>query len=583
MVIAACATGPLLAESSVPPPQVQIAQHPLRPPDRSTPQATIRTFLNSCDDIARQVSEKLRSSPTRADYLHMRELAVVPVGCLDLHEVAPVSRLKVGLSTALELYEVLAKVDLSGIDAAASPSPAAAAAKAGAAASWTLPGTEIRLVQNEHGEWIFSAETVSRTGGFAERVEQLEYTRPMPMEGLHRVPAEIGGWMVSYSMIESLPAWLRKPVLGQAVWKWIALLLLLGLVAALIRPVYLFSRRGSEERPLGQAIRRLTLPAFTLAATPVVAYFAILQINLFGEVAVVFLLATTAALYASAAWLAWRAAPVLAEAIIASPQIPDQSIDAHLIRIVARLVGVAVAAGLLAIGADQVGVPLYGVLAGLGVGGLALALAAQPTIENLIGGLSLFADKPMKVGDSGTFGDVTGTVEAIGIRSTRIRGADRTVTSVPNATLSKATLVNFNHRDMMLLKTVIGLRYETSPDQLRFVLDRLRNLLTNHPRVVKTSVKVQLIAFNTSSLDIDVSAYLSTHDGAEFGRLREEIFLQIMDLVDEAGSSFAFPSMVHYRAEDSGLNREKAKAAEAEVRRSASPTVTVGSGSTARR
>ena len=119
--------------------------------------------------------------------------------------------------------------------------------------------------------------------------------------------------------------------------------------------------------------------------------------------------------------------------------------------------------------------PVYGIAAGLGVGGLAVALAAQPTIENLLGGMSLFADKPVRVGDVCKYGDAVGTIEAIGIRSARIRGEDRTLTTIPNAALAKMPIVNLSQRDRMLIQTVIGLRYETTPEQLRYVLVKLRN------------------------------------------------------------------------------------------------------------
>ena len=143
-------------------------------------------------------------------------------------------------------------------------------------------------------------------------------------------------------------------------------------------------------------------------------------------------IAATAIMFLAGAWIFWRIAPVVAEAIIATPRINTESIDAHLIRICTRLLGIVAAAGLLAVGASRLGLPVYGIIAGLGVGGLAIALAAQPTVENLIGGFSLFADKPIRVGDFCRCGSDEGTVEAIGIRSTRIRGGDRTLTTIPN-------------------------------------------------------------------------------------------------------------------------------------------------------
>src|SRR5262249_23353356 len=202
----------------------------------------------------------------------------------------------------------------------------------------------------------------------------------------------------------------------------------LGVFALFLRTAYRWSLRGSSEHPFLRALAQLALPASLLAAAPAVAYLALVQINLIGRVGSAVELVATAVMFLSGAWMAWRAAPVLAEAIIASPTIAPESIDAHLIRICTRLLRIVGAAPLLAIGADGMGIPVYGIVAGLGVGGLAIALAAQPTIENLIGGLSLFADKPIRVGDFCKYGDDIGTVETVGIRSTRIRGVDRTLT-----------------------------------------------------------------------------------------------------------------------------------------------------------
>jgi len=256
---------------------------------------------------------------------------------------------------------------------------------------------------------------------------------------------------------------------------------------------------------------------------------------------------------------------VLAEALIATPKINTESIDAHLIRICSRLFGMAGGVCLLVIGAGRLGLPVYGVVAGLGVGGLAIALAAQPTIENLIGGLNLFADKPMRVGDFCRCGSDEGTVEAIGIRSTRIRGADRTVTTIPNAALSKMSIVNLAKRDRMLIKFTIGVRYETTPEQLRYLLVKLREMLLGHPRTSPDSVRVRFIGFGASSLDIELFAYVMSKDGGEFLAIREDILLRVMDIVEQSGSGFAFPSQTLYFGRDNGLDAKQAEAAKAQV------------------
>ena len=156
----------------------------------------------------------------------------------------------------------------------------------------------------------------------------------------------------------------------------------------------------------------------------------------------------------------------IGERIAASSRLERASIDASLIRVAARVAGIAAAIAIIFIGATEIGLPIYGVIAGLGVGGLALGLAARPTLENLIGGFILYADRPVRVGDFCKFGDEFGTVEEIGLRSTRIRAIDRTLITIPNAEFSNMELINFTRRDQTLLDTTIGLRYETTAAQM---------------------------------------------------------------------------------------------------------------------
>ena len=217
-------------------------------------------------------------------------------------------------------------------------------------------------------------------------------------------------------------------------------------------------------------------------------------------------------------------------------------------------------------GADRLGIPVYGIVAGLGVGGLAIALAAQPTVENLIGGLSLFADKSIRVGDFCRCGTDEGTVETIGIRSTWIRGTDRTLTTIPNAALSKMSVVNFGRRDQTMMKSVLGVRYETTPEQLRYLLVKLRELLLSHPCINPDTARARFIGFGASSLDIEVFAYVKTTIRAEFLGVQEDVWLRVMDLVEQSGTGFAFPSQTLYFGRDNGLDPKRTEAAEAHVR-----------------
>ena len=387
--------------------------HPLQPPDRSSPRATLKTFLDSTDAIAEFLAQEYLPSPTIAEFLHLSVLVQTPLGCLDLSKVAPSARRKTGGAAALALYETLSKIDLPTWEAI--PGAEEVQSAGTDLERWVIPHTEIVLdrapVGSSGGEFLFSADTVARAHEFYERVRRLPYARPVPLEGVSEIVTEGGGWPIRFSWIQAMPAWLRAALLDNSVWKWIALVLLLGVFSMFLRRAYHLSLWGGSERPFVQALMRLALPAFVVAATPMIALVALVQINMIGEAASAIQLAATAVMFLSGAWLAWRAAPVIAEAIVASPRIAPESVDAYLIRISMRLLGLAAMAGLLSLGADRLGVPVYGIVAGLGVGGLAIALAAQPTVENLIGSLSLFADKPIRVGDLCKYGDDRGTVE----------------------------------------------------------------------------------------------------------------------------------------------------------------------------
>jgi MscS family membrane protein len=216
---------------------------------------------------------------------------------------------------------------------------------------------------------------------------------------------------------------------------------------------------------------------------------------------------------------------------------------------------------------QNVGVNVTGLLAGLGIGGLALALAAQKTVENLFGGVSVILDQPVRVGDFCRFGDRLGTVEEVGLRSTRVRTLDRTVVSIPNAEFSALQLENFSRRDRIWLHATLGLRYETTADQLRHVLAEVHRLLREDPRVDPEPARIRFVGFGAYSLDCEVFAYIRTADYGEFLAIREDLLLRIMDIVAASGTSFAFPSQTLYVGADPGLDTARSRAAEAQGRR----------------
>jgi MscS family membrane protein len=181
------------------------------------------------------------------------------------------------------------------------------------------------------------------------------------------------------------------------------------------------------------------------------------------------------------------------------------------------------------------------ILAGLGVGGIAVALAAQKTIENLFGGISVISDRPVLVGDFCRFGAHVGTVMHIGLRSTRIRTLDRTILSVPNSQFSATELENFSARDKIWFHVTLSLRRDTSSDQVRRVVSAVQDILRQHSKVETGNIPVRFIGIGTYSLDVEVFAYVTTSDYDVFLEVQQELLHEMLRAVERVGAALAVP------------------------------------------
>src|SRR5262245_35436090 len=192
------------------------------------------------------------------------------------------------------------------------------------------------------------------------------------------------------------------------------------------------------------------------------------------------------------------------------------------------------------------GVDTKTALAGLGIGGIALALGAQRTVENLLGGVFLLTDKAIAVGDLCKISDRLGFVEDITLRSVRLRTLDQSVMSVPAGMLAQAGIENFASREKILAKTILRLRYGTTVEQLRRILERIGRLLEEHDRLERNTSHVRLIDFGEQAVELELFAYVLTGDIPEFLVVREELLLEIAAIVETAGSGFAQPTQFIY-------------------------------------
>jgi MscS family membrane protein len=191
---------------------------------------------------------------------------------------------------------------------------------------------------------------------------------------------------------------------------------------------------------------------------------------------------------------------------------------------------------------NELGFQVASLLAGLGIGGIALALAAQKTVENLFGSFSIGVDQPFREGDFVKVEDFLATVERIGMRSTRFRTLDRTLITIPNGRLSEMRTETFAARDRMRLLANLALVHGTTVAQLREVMAGVEAALRAHPKVFPEGIGARFTGLGDSALVVEVVAWFQTDDANEFGLIRTEVLLQLMEIVERAGTSFAFPT-----------------------------------------
>jgi MscS family membrane protein len=549
--------------------------NPLRPADTSSPRATLQGFVKTIDEIYLQITDVLKSytastrlylSPEeRRNQLTAISNGMKGVKLLDTSRISPVLRDAVAVERAIQLKEILDRIGLPSFDDV----PDRDAMARSSAKRWRLPDTEIDIILIEDGpragEYLVSADTVDRLPEFYEGVRRLPY-RPGPAKQLAEIYRTLSSArastiyeafssspvglqaIVPLRWMLSLPVWAKAHIAGVAVWQWFGFVVGFLIAILFVFGVYRLARRlarRSEDEP-GAGWHSLLTPLAIIILAGFLGPLLSKILRISGSPLVVIAFAQTIALFLSAAWLSMIGASVLGEAIVGSENLRPHSLDSQLIRLGMRLAGIAIAIGFLIQGAYELGFPAYSVLAGLGVGGLAVALAARDSLANLLGSMLIMLEKPFRVGHVIRVSGSEGTVEDVGFRSTRIRTLDNTLISIPNNAVVNATVENLSLRVMRRQRFFVQITYDTSREKVERLAAGIKQLIADHPLTNKTNSHVRFNNFSESSLDILVLFYLNVADYAAELKEREEMLLQVMDLVKEVGVEFAFPTRTLY-------------------------------------
>jgi len=388
--------------------------------------------------------------------------------------------------------------------------------------------------------WLVSSDTLAKVPELYDQVEARQVERKLPT------------------------VLVKHQVAGVPLWQWVAMLIAVPIAAAigwlllvlLEIPVRWWARRRGQVEIANW--RSVSAPAWlltgTLAHQVFVRYLgiALLPRHYYFQL-------TSIALIVSATWIVWRVVRWSLHGVRNRALARGHAGTGSLMLLGERILkAVIFGVGVLAV-LGSLGFNMSTALAGLGIGGLAIGFGAQKTIENLFGGVSVLGDEVFRVGDVCRFGDRTGVVEDIGLRSTRIRTEERTLLAIPNGTVATINLENLTRRDKILFKTTLGLRPESKADHVRFVLSEIRRLLYSHAKVETKTVRVRLTDIAGGSLSVEVLSYILTRDFNEFAAVREDLLLRIMDVMEDSGGGLALPSQTLYLNRDSGVEKEKAE------------------------
>lgn len=388
--------------------------------------------------------------------------------------------------------------------------------------------------------WLISADTLSNIPALYDQVEARQVETRLP------------GWMVKHQAG------------GMPLWQLLALIVLVPIAAAaawiilfiLQFPLRWWARRRGD---FDQS-RSLSAPLWLLLATAIHRIAAshigmpLLPRHYYGQV-------TTIAIVIGGAWILWRVTRWFLNRVRKRAVAMGHGGTGSLILLGERIIKATVFLATLFFILGILGVNLTTALAGVGIGGLAIGFGAQQTIANLFGGVSVLGDEVIRVGDLCKFGDRTGVVEDIGLRSTRVRTEERTLLAIPNGTVATINVENLSRREKMLFKTVLNFHLDTSSEHLLAVLAELRRLLTSNDKIEASTARVRLAEITASSINVEVVAYVLTQNFDVFATVRENLLLQIMKYIEESPANLARPSQTLYLSPDGGAGSKKIEAA----------------------
>jgi len=389
------------------------------------------------------------------------------------------------------------------------------------------PVVIVRRVERDGARWVFSATTVAHIDAWYAHLENRWLLDHLPKWSLRFGPHDLRWWQ-----------WLSLPPLILCGW-------FVGF--GITRLSRLVIKRWLPKLS-SEASRRLRGPV-TLTWAVLTSYALLPWLGLYEPAETFVHRGLSASLLVALFWALWQAVELSQHTVSSAHWVRSSDTAASLLQLGARLGKFVVAAFAFVAVLAELGYPVTSLITGLGIGGIALALAAQKTVENLFGAFSLAIDQPFREGDTIQVDTVTGTVESIGLRSTRIRTADRTLITIPNGKLAEMRIETITARDRIRFYCVLGVAHSPA-EQISQILQGVEALLRDNSLVSQDSISVRLIGVTDSALNLELCAMLETSENAKFLEIRQGLLLGILAVVEKAGGALAHP-MSSIRLSDS--------------------------------
>jgi len=517
-----------------------ILSNPLQPPDTSTPEKTLYGFLTDMSLTYRHLLDEGRANIPRE---HTQIITNRIQRYLDRSSLPEHVQRQASIEAAISLKEVLDRVSI--------PDPSLIPGS-NDLERWRIPGTDLVIeLQTEgpfEGEYLFSARTVAEAEELFESVSHL----PVRTEGPETTPGMLDWYRSTPSspvvadILDALPTFFRNPLLGHRIWQWFGLVLILTGGMLLMRIAYRFGRARAEAMKEQRILRYFLTLAFPIAAVLIplgmkhmIRHYLVLS----GPVLRVIDFVLGLLLLFSVMRLIWAIGNRLLALVLTNDRFQEEVLDAQIVRLAGRVVTVLVVIIVFLEGGKRLGIPLSTLVAGAGISGFAVAMAAQDSLKNILGSVMLILDKPFEVGDRIFAKGFDGIVKEIGLRSTKLELLTGHGATIPNEELARTEIENVSRRPFIRRILDLRISLDTSHTAVKTAIEGIETLLENHEGMMEDfPARIYFFDYITDAQMIRIIYWYSPPAYWDYLAFNQHVNLEISRILEDAGISLLLPT-----------------------------------------